>query len=363
MTEAELNEALRFGTRREYELGELGRYGLGLKTASISQCRRLTVVDATGAHLPAARGEDARPRPHRARPTGGRSSTRPPTRRSHRCLEWLDDAPGTVVFWENLDRVLPERRPEGGWARRRLEQLAERSRDYLGMVFHRFLEGDGARATPADDHRQRREGPAVEPVRAAGGAPASSCPAQSFEVSVGDALRTGHAPTVRPAAPESVLEPRRVRAAERAAEVEPPAGPVHLPRGPADPARRLVRHPGGGRAHEVRPGGAGLPDRPRRRCSRSTSPRCGCRCPPRCGLCSSGRSTSCATAPTPSTGRDAQHGAPKRRAGPSPPKPERRAADAAEIGTALMAAALDAGEHDAFAAHHGQAAVSSTRTR
>ncbi len=43
MTETELNEALRFGTRRDYELGELGRYGLGLKTASISQGRRVTV--------------------------------------------------------------------------------------------------------------------------------------------------------------------------------------------------------------------------------------------------------------------------------------------------------------------------------
>src|SRR5262245_10575445 len=39
MTENELNEALRFGTRREYDIGDLGRYGLGLKTASISQCR------------------------------------------------------------------------------------------------------------------------------------------------------------------------------------------------------------------------------------------------------------------------------------------------------------------------------------
>src|SRR6266508_359055 len=44
MTKRELNEALRFGTRRSYGRGDLGRFGLGLKTASISQCRRLTVV-------------------------------------------------------------------------------------------------------------------------------------------------------------------------------------------------------------------------------------------------------------------------------------------------------------------------------
>jgi hypothetical protein len=53
----------------------------------------------------------------------------------------LDDGPGTVVVWEHLDRVLPEK-PDGGWARRRLDQLADRSRDYLGMVFHRYLEGE-----------------------------------------------------------------------------------------------------------------------------------------------------------------------------------------------------------------------------
>ena len=44
MTEAAINEALRFGSQRLYDLDDLGRYGLGLKTASLSQCRRLTVV-------------------------------------------------------------------------------------------------------------------------------------------------------------------------------------------------------------------------------------------------------------------------------------------------------------------------------
>ena len=47
MSERELVEALRFGTRRDYEKNELGRFGLGLKTGSFSQCRRLTVVTRT----------------------------------------------------------------------------------------------------------------------------------------------------------------------------------------------------------------------------------------------------------------------------------------------------------------------------
>lgn len=147
MAEGELNEALRFGTRREYELGNLGRYGLGLKTASISQCRRVTVVtrrSLTYRRL-AAKTLDLE---HIARTDRWEVVDPPADTPLHRCLEWLGDGPGTVVFWDKLDRVLPERRPEGGWARRRLENLAERSRDYLGMVFHRFLEGDAARVTP-----------------------------------------------------------------------------------------------------------------------------------------------------------------------------------------------------------------------
>src|SRR3954470_6775909 len=34
MTDTDLIEGLRFGSRREYGRGDLGRYGLGLKTAS-----------------------------------------------------------------------------------------------------------------------------------------------------------------------------------------------------------------------------------------------------------------------------------------------------------------------------------------
>ena len=52
----------------------------------------------------------------------------------------LGDRSGTVVIWENLDRLVPEKRPDGVLTARRFEQLATRAADYLGMVFHRFLE-------------------------------------------------------------------------------------------------------------------------------------------------------------------------------------------------------------------------------
>src|SRR3989338_8427372 len=42
MDKEELQEAMRFGSDQQYLQGDLGKYGLGLKTASLSQCRKLT---------------------------------------------------------------------------------------------------------------------------------------------------------------------------------------------------------------------------------------------------------------------------------------------------------------------------------
>jgi len=133
-----LVEALRFGSRRTYARGDLGRYGLGLKTASLSQCRSLMVVSR---RLP-----------------GGPVSAReldldtiidfddwliasPDKKDIQAARALLGEHRGTVVVWRTLDRVLPERRPEGGWAKRRLEGLARKTAEHLAMVFHRFLEG------------------------------------------------------------------------------------------------------------------------------------------------------------------------------------------------------------------------------
>src|SRR5436309_10000514 len=44
MSTASLKEAMRFGSEREYSDEDLGKFGLGLKTASLSQCRKLIVA-------------------------------------------------------------------------------------------------------------------------------------------------------------------------------------------------------------------------------------------------------------------------------------------------------------------------------
>ena len=121
MTSNGLVEALRYGSRRPYSRNDLGRYGLGLKTASLSQCRSVTVVTcrAFSSFLVHVRMLDldliaeldewlvVEPVPA---PVVIEQST-----------ERLSSEPGTVVIWRKLDRVLPEKRPDGGWARRRLD--------------------------------------------------------------------------------------------------------------------------------------------------------------------------------------------------------------------------------------------------
>jgi hypothetical protein len=181
-----LLEALRFGSRRPYQRGELGRYGLGLKTASLSQCRLLTVVSRSSrsAVRTCARSLDLDLIEEWDQwvvidPPGSEPATR-------RARQWLAEGTGTVVIWQSLDRVLPERRPEGGWARRRLETLATRTAGHLGMVFHRFIEGvegrpplvitiNGQKVSPWDPFA--REEPAT-----------SALPIQRFEVESGDTV-------------------------------------------------------------------------------------------------------------------------------------------------------------------------------
>jgi hypothetical protein len=183
MTAGQLDEALRFGSRRTYAPGELGRYGLGLKTASLSQCRNLTVVSRTGLRSRArvVRTLDV----DLIQEIDDWVVVDPPIDPLVSVAKAkLLDGPGTVVMWRNLDRVLPERRPEGAWARRRIETLAERTAVHLGMVFHRFLEGVAEKTIQLTVNGQKVE--AWNPFAPGERARARLTP-MTFELVVGDA--------------------------------------------------------------------------------------------------------------------------------------------------------------------------------
>ena len=136
-----ITEAMRFGSHREYDTDDLGKFGLGLKTASISQCRRVTVASRTSKSR--ARVEVRQlDLDHVETYDAWEVLILGANDRPADVVEPLSKRPGTVVLWEDLDRILQYKTPTGEWARRRLMSLAEQLEEHLGMVFHRFLAGE-----------------------------------------------------------------------------------------------------------------------------------------------------------------------------------------------------------------------------
>lgn len=141
MDEASLVGAMRFGSRDPRETrsgGDLGRFGLGLKTASLSQCRHLIVASTRNGHLSAA-AWDLDECDHRR----AWWLDRPDPATIHpEALELLTRRQrGTAVIWQHLDRLLPA---GGGDHQHQLDMAMEGAADHLGLAFHRFLSGDMA---------------------------------------------------------------------------------------------------------------------------------------------------------------------------------------------------------------------------
>ncbi|MDZ7578668.1 MAG: ATP-binding protein [Candidatus Nanopelagicales bacterium] len=141
MDAATINEALRFGSERSYRADDLGKFGLGLKTASLSQCRQILVASRVSPNTARidARSFDL------DRIIRDDEWTIEIVAAAHRPSELtapLRDGPGTVVMWKVLDRLLGFKVPRGQNAHNALLEMTERLEQHLAMVFHRFLEGD-----------------------------------------------------------------------------------------------------------------------------------------------------------------------------------------------------------------------------
>ena len=145
MTAGEITEAMRLGSEREYEDDELGKHGLGLKTASLAQCRRLTVSSKRRKRPVQTRCLDLDhvQSTNRWEVFSGDAGTR-----SELMQNPLDSPTGTVVVWESLDRLQKYKNPWGKHAENGFLKMAERLDLHLGMVFHRFLSGEVSRKPP-----------------------------------------------------------------------------------------------------------------------------------------------------------------------------------------------------------------------
>ncbi len=142
MTEAELRDAMRLGSRNplhEREPTDLGRFGLGLKTASLSQCRRLTVASVPEGPAAVRRWD----LDHLSRQnTHGWQLLKSAAPGSETILELPEGVEqGTVVLWEALDRIVGDADVADQRIQRHFLRAVEDVEKHLAMVFHRYLGG------------------------------------------------------------------------------------------------------------------------------------------------------------------------------------------------------------------------------
>lgn len=152
MTRQELVRAMRPGSmspREQRHADDLGRFGLGLKTASFSQCRRLTVITRRpGSEIEARQWDlDTVVATHEWRLLHGYPKD---------CVDLVDrlrqHPSGTVVVWQQLDRIVGTADVDDEDAQRQFLELARSVRAHLAMTFHRFLSPRAGRTVTVNGH-------------------------------------------------------------------------------------------------------------------------------------------------------------------------------------------------------------------
>lgn len=138
MTRDELIEAMRpggLGPLQERHPNDLGRFGLGLKTASFSQCRRLTVVTKTLEAEPIAACWDLDTMEDcwRLRLFYNEDACAVPW------ADTLREKTGTLILWEQMDKICSISASASNIRDDFLKQI-ELVRNHLSLVFHRYLE-------------------------------------------------------------------------------------------------------------------------------------------------------------------------------------------------------------------------------
>jgi len=141
MSEEQLSKAMVAGSQsplHRREKHDLGRFGLGLKTASLSLARSLTVASKAEKHSLAIRRWDldyiAEQQTNEWRLL---KNSRKNSREKLAGIE--NQETGTVVLLENLDKLCAGTVSNSPANRDEFYHQIDSLRDHLGMIFHRFL--------------------------------------------------------------------------------------------------------------------------------------------------------------------------------------------------------------------------------
>ena len=141
MSAVEIDLAMRLGESNPLDdrsIDDLGRFGMGLKTASFSQCRRLTVASMGSDGYQCLRWDlDVLAKSA----DGGWHLLEEPANGSEEYLEPLKQkGKGSLVLWEVMDRIISK-----GFTEKDFLDLIDRVEQHLAMTFHRYIEGIGAK--------------------------------------------------------------------------------------------------------------------------------------------------------------------------------------------------------------------------
>jgi len=140
MTEDALKIAMKPGSKnplQERDAKDLGRFGLGLKTASFSQCRRLTVGSKAKGNESFIRYWDL----DYVNYCGEWRLAKPNKENIHPVFSELGPMrSGTIVLWEKIDRMTKGTDADNKKHQDHFFEQLDVLKSHLAMVFHRFLE-------------------------------------------------------------------------------------------------------------------------------------------------------------------------------------------------------------------------------
>ena len=116
---------------------DLGRFGLGLKTASFSQCKRLTVISKKKGYSLVKRCWDI---DFINQQQQWLLLDYVSDNQFEKLFDDLDS--GTLVLWEKLDRIVGNSSIENEMVKNAFYQELTIVREHLSLVFHKFLESN-----------------------------------------------------------------------------------------------------------------------------------------------------------------------------------------------------------------------------
>jgi hypothetical protein len=139
MDETTLVNAMRPGSRSPREVrdaNDLGRFGLGLKTASFSQCRSLTVASKSEKGETTTRKWDL-DEVERSKQWRLEKKCSPQANEVVNALSPL--LSGTAIIWENMDRIVNGAASEDEVSERHFFDTADAISAHISMTFHRLV--------------------------------------------------------------------------------------------------------------------------------------------------------------------------------------------------------------------------------